>query len=226
MDNDGLHNSNTRTQPEQTDVVVPQFKSGSNQVGKKKAFEPAQVAPLPKKLPLALDVPAIQSKLATFKTRVNWGVVRVCMFFITVVAVIGGFLYWHYMNGMDSKSVTVAGYTYTFDFIRSAKLTQYSNGMRGYATDSDHSAIIGPVGGLSQLCGLKGDPYVIAFTVQIDSVTRPVCTAQDSQDEQMFMLTFTTQNQYHEIIITYGFAQNADVDATLLPIFESIHVSK
>jgi hypothetical protein len=211
MDSSRQQNTNIQEQPD-----------------KKQELGPTQADTLPKKLRLYLDVSAIGIDVGALKSRVDWRAVAQYVLFITsVLLIIGGFLYWkYYLTAVNTKSLSVGGYSYSFTFSRPAKYGQYSNGMRGYATDEDHSAVVGPVSGLPELCGLRGDPYTLAFTVNIYDTTRPVCTTKNGQDEQIYMLNFLAQNQYHEFVITYGYSQDAKVYPKLASIFESIKVSK
>lgn len=187
-----------------------------------------QAVPSPRKFVLPFGLPASRLKLGTFKISSAWRTyIGFSLYVITVALLIGGFLYWKlYVNGMVAKSVTVGGYSYSFSFTRSAKYVPYGNGMRGYQLDNNHSALVGPVSGLPQLCGLKGSPYATAFTVQIYGQTRPVCTARDSHDDQIYTLNFKYQGNFHEFQVTYGYSQDPQVYPQLIKIFESIHVSR
>ena len=213
MDSSGQQNTNIQEQPKKQPELVP-----------------AQVDTFPKKLGLYLGLVANKVSLCigTLKRRYNWSIItRNVFFLVSALLIIGGFLYWkYYLNSVDTKVLSDGGYSYSFTFSRPAKYGTYSNGMRGYATDEDHSAVVGPASGLPQLCGLNGDPYTVAFTVKVYGSMRPVCTAQDSQDEQVYMLSFIAQNEYHEFTVTYGYSQDVNVYPKLKMIFESIKVSK
>lgn len=177
---------------------------------------------------LPIAVPMIRSRLTKLRINSTWRTrIGVSLYIITIALLVGGFLYWKfYINGLVTKSLSVGGYTYSFNFTRSAKYVQYGNGMRGYQLDSNHSALVGPVSGLPQLCGLKGSPYATAFTVQVYSQTHLVCTARDSHDNQIYTLSFAYQGAYHEFQVTYGYAQNPKDYPQLIKIFESITVSQ
>lgn len=185
-----------------------------------------------------LDVPAkrrvssgaFTSKLGLDKLTksIDWGTyISDFMYFMAVFLVVGGLLYWKfYMNGMATKSLTVGGYTYSFNFVRSASATQNSNGMRGYQTDYDHIAVVGPETSTSQLCDGSSSQYTLAFTVRVYGNTLPVCKSQDSQGNQIYSLSFASQNHFHEFMVTYGNTPDANTYPKLKSIFESISVSK
>ena len=212
MDSSRQQSTNIHEQPEKQQELVP-----------------TQSDTFPKKLGLYLGLIAnkVTLRLRALKRRYNWhAIIRSVFFLVSTLLIIGGFLYWkYYLNATDTKVLSDGGYTYSFTFSRPAKYGVYSNGMRGYATDEDHSAVVGPASGLPELCG-RGDPYTLAFTVKVYGTVRPVCTAQDSQDEQVYMLSFLAQNQYHEFLVTYGYSQNPNVYPKLKTIFESIKVTK
>jgi hypothetical protein len=211
MDSSGQQNTNIQEQPIKQQELVP-----------------VQADTFPKKLGLYLGFVSSRITVDKLKSRYDWRAIARTTFFITsALLIICGLLYWKfYLNAMNTKSLSDGGYNYSFTFSRPAKFGMYSNGMRGYATDQDHSAVVGPISGLPSLCGLRGDPYTLAFTVHVYGATRPVCTAQDSQDEQMFMLSFIAQNQYHELLVTYGYTNDAKIYPKLKTIFESITVTK
>lgn len=196
--------------------------------GGKQELEQAQVDVLPKKLRLHITLSNLRGSLSIIKNLADWPVVaRNTFFLVSTLLIIGGLLYWKfYLNAMNTKSLTEGGYVYSFIFSRPAKFVQSSNGMRGYATDADHSAVIGSISGLPDLCGSRGDPYTLAFEVEVYGVVRPVCTTQDSNDEEIYMMSFQYHNHYHEFMVTYGYSQDAKAYPKLRTIFESITVSK
>lgn len=211
MDSSTKQNTNIQEQPNKQPELVP-----------------TKVGTILKKLGLYLDFISNRLELATLKSKFDWQTfTRTIFFVVSTLLVVSGILYWKlYLSAMNTKSLSDGGYNYSFIFSKPAKLGTYSNGMRGYATDEDHSAVIGPISGLSELCGSQGDPYTLAFTVTVSGTTRPVCTAKDAQAEQMFMMTFTAQNEYHEFLVTYGYANDAKLYPKLKAIFESVSVTR
>lgn len=186
-----------------------------------------QVAPSGKKRPLPVDLPLRRIILDRLNMLRAWRkYVGMSLYFLTVLLLLSGLLYWKFfIDGMNRKYISAGSNTYSFLFLKPATATPIINGMQGYASDYDHRAVIGTLMDLPQLCALKGSPYKLAFTVQVYGVTRPVCISQDSQGYQIYTLTFTTNNQYYEFMVTYGDTPNSNVYPTLRSIFESIQVS-
>lgn len=199
-----------------------------DQPEKKPELEPARAYAVPPKPNPSVDFSTMRIRLPALAVLAKWRTIaRDTFFVVSALLLIAGFLYWKfYLNGMNTKSLSDGGYSYSFTFSRPAKIKQFSNGMRGYTTDADHSAIVGPISGLPELCGLKGDPYSLAFKVNVYGATRSVCTTQDGQDRQIYMLSFQAQHQYHEFMVTYGYSQDPNIYPKLQTIFESIEVSK
>lgn len=190
--------------------------------------EPVEVMAVPTQRKVSFGAFASRFGLDKLVKNVDWDMfIKDFLYLIAVLLVVGGLLYWKfYMNGMAKKSLSVGGYTYSFNFVRSASAAQNSNGMRGYQTDYDHIAVVGPVTSTSQLCTGSSSQYTLAFTVQVYGNTRPVCKSQDSQGNQIYALSFASQNHFHEFMITYGNTPDANAYPKLKSIFESITVSK
>lgn len=190
--------------------------------------EPVQVVAAPVKQGRSFEALARRLNLDKLAKNIDWRTYVIDFVYLaTVLLVASGFLYWKfYMNGMATKSLTVGGYTYSFDYVRSASATQNSNGMRGYTTDFDHSALIGPVAILSQQCTGSSSQYTIAFTVHVYGDTRPVCKSQDSQGNQIYTLSFASQNRFHEFMVTDGNTANTNAYPKLKTIFGSVTVSQ
>ena len=189
--------------------------------------EKQHAAPSSKKPVLSAGIAAIRRYVDKVRRLIDWyKYLKFSLYYATILLLVGGFLYWKfYLNGMVVKTVSAGGYSYSFTFYRAATFVQNSNGMRGYRIDDGHSAMVGPVSGLPQLCGLKGSPYALAFTVHLYGADRLVCTTQDSHDDQIYMVNFATQGGYHEFVVTYGYTRNINDYPKLKTIFESITVS-
>jgi hypothetical protein len=219
MDHNGQRNSNLQEHSGQTRITEQPAQPSDVTEHEPQSARSFRLVALIRQLPIK-----------SLKTRISpdtYTHIKVGLYLFAVALAIGYFLFWKfYINGMVAKSVTVGGYSYSFSFPRSAKFTQFGNGMRGYTIDNDHSALVGPVSGLPQLCAVPGSPYATAFKVQLAGAILPVCTTQDSQEDQIYTLNFTAQNQYHEFMVTYGYSQNPKDYPKLKSIFESITVSK
>jgi hypothetical protein len=213
MENSGQLHSNT-------DEVAVQPET-------KQEFVPAAATALPKKRTFPIGQSTGHS-IVGLKRYLRWlAYLKYILFPAVILLVIGGSLFWiFYVNGMETKSSTVGGFTYSFSYFRSASSTLNSNGMRGFAKDYDHTAVVGPVSNTSQLCMGSSSQYTLAFTVHVNGDSRPVCKSQDAQGNQIYALSFASQNHFHEFVITSGDTPNPNEYPKLQSIFESIRVSQ
>ena len=189
---------------------------------------PAQPVDTPQVVAAPATTPTRPSILVRFRKNLAWTKhLEAIIVPAMVIAVLGFGVFWVTQKmGTDTKSLTIGGFTYSFQYAKAASVVQSSNGMSGYQTDLTHSVMVGPVNNLSELCAAPDPRYSLAFTVQINGDTRPVCKSQDSQGDQEYALSFAAQNHFHEVIVTDGTASYANDNQKLQSIFESIKVSK
>lgn len=144
-----------------------------------------------------------------------------------IALVIAAGVYWMTQKvGMETRSLTIGGFSYSFTYNKSATAVLNSNGMSGFQTDVGHSAMVGPVNNMSELCASPDPKYSLAFTVQINGDTRPVCKSQDAQGNQEYAVSFAANNHFHEFVVTDGNTPTATDSQKLQTIFSSIKVTK
>lgn len=168
---------------------------------------------------------ASQLGLNTTHNSFEWGglVKKAVIIGVILVVVGGGFLFIKSsLTGLSTKTLTNGGYSYTFQFKKSASEVQLSDGSTAYKYLNSEIAGVKPTNDPALTsCSQMGSQWTQAFIVQIAGSQHPVCTPNN----QTYSLFFTAQNHNHLFAVTFSSQQTSAAYPELQTIFGSVNVS-